>query len=57
MKPILFITLINTDIVKYAEKNEVKKIKDRFLSKIKLSNSLILEKKDKQIIGIPIYKL
>ena len=45
------------DIVKYAAKNVVIKIKDRFLSTIKYSNSVILEKKDKQIIGIPIYKL
>ena len=45
------------DIVKYAEKNVVIKINDKFLSTIKLSNSLILEKKDKQIKGIPIYKL
>ena len=45
------------DIVKYAEKNVVINIKDRFLSTIKFSNSLILEKKDKQIIGIPMYKL
>ena len=45
------------DIVKYAAKNVVINIKDRFLSTIKLSNSLMLEKKEKQIIGIPIYKL
>ena len=48
---------MNTDIVKYAAKNVVIKINDRFLSTIKYSNSLIFEKKDKQIIGIPIYKL
>ena len=45
------------DIVKYAAKNVVINIKDRFLSTIKFSNSLIFEKKDKQIIGIPIYIL
>ena len=45
------------DIVKYAAKNVVINIKDRFLSMIKLSNSLILEKKDKQITGMPIYRL
>ena len=45
------------DIVKYAATNVVIKINDKFLSKIKLSNSLICEKKDKHIIGIPMYKL
>ena len=45
------------DIVKYAAKNAVIKIKYRSLSKIKLSKSLIFEKKDKHIKGIPIYKL
>ena len=45
------------DIVKYAAKNVVIKIKDRFLSTIKLSNSLIFEKKYKHIRGIPMYRL
>ena len=37
------------DIVKYAAKNVVIKTIDRFLSTIKFSNSLILEKKTNKL--------
>ena len=48
----MFITLINTDIVKYAVKNVVIKIKARFLSIVKLWIPWILEIKDKKIIAM-----